>query len=98
MKESIGEMVRVTLRRVKFVCGGRSRPVLWGEQTAQSDEPQEKKDVKPPKIEAKPNIDGAFVHVEASKYVGGSGVLPLQAHEVDTARFFSDDVKSKDRE
>ncbi|KEH25373.1 hypothetical protein MTR_6g019000 [Medicago truncatula] len=55
-------------------------------------------DVKPPKVEAKPNIDGASVHVEASKYVGGSGVLPLQAHEVDTARFFSDDVKSKDRE
>ncbi|KEH38311.1 hypothetical protein MTR_2g067720 [Medicago truncatula] len=40
----------------------------------------------------------ASVHVEASKYVGGSGVLPLQAHEVDTAMFFSDDVKSKDRE
>jgi len=53
-------------------------------------------DVKPPKVEAKPNIDGAFVHVEASKYVG-PGVLPLQAHEVDTARFFSDDVKWKDR-
>uniref|UniRef100_A0A494G8Q3 Uncharacterized protein n=1 Tax=Solanum lycopersicum TaxID=4081 RepID=A0A494G8Q3_SOLLC len=55
-------------------------------------------DVKPPKVEAKPNIDGAFVNVEASKYVAGSGVLPLQAHEVDTARFFSDDVKSKDRD
>nr|ABN08441.1 hypothetical protein MtrDRAFT_AC157375g10v1 [Medicago truncatula] len=55
-------------------------------------------DVKPPKVEAKPNIDEAFVHVEASKYVGGSGVLPLQAHEVDTARFFSVDVKSKDRD
>jgi hypothetical protein len=54
-------------------------------------------DVKPPKVEAKPNIDGASVHVEASKYVG-PGVLPLQAHEVDTARFFSDDVKWKDRE
>jgi len=53
-------------------------------------------DVKPPKVEAKPNIDEAFVHVEASKYVG-PGVLPLQAHEVDTARFFSDDVKWKDR-
>ncbi|KEH34641.1 hypothetical protein MTR_3g467720 [Medicago truncatula] len=35
-------------------------------------------DVKPPKVEAKPNINGA------SKYVD-SGVLPLQAHEVDTA-------------
>ncbi|AES70995.1 FAR1 DNA-binding domain protein [Medicago truncatula] len=34
-------------------------------------------DVKPPKVEAKPNINGA------SKYVD-SGVLPLQAHEVDT--------------
>jgi len=54
-------------------------------------------DVKPPKIEAKPNIDGASVHVEASKYVD-SGVLPLHANEVDTARFFSDDVKWKDRE
>jgi len=51
-------------------------------------------DVKPPKIEAKPNIDGVFVHVEASKYVD-SGVLPLHAHEVDTTRFFSDDVKWK---
>ncbi|KEH16077.1 hypothetical protein MTR_0340s0010 [Medicago truncatula] len=55
-------------------------------------------DVKPPKVKAKPNIDEASVHVEASKYVGDSGVLPLQAHEVDTARFFSDDVKSKDRD
>lgn len=54
-------------------------------------------DVKPPKVEAKPNSDGAFVHVEASKYVN-SGVLPLHAHEVDTTRFFSDDVKWKDRE
>jgi len=44
-------------------------------------------DVKPPKVEAKPNIDGASVHVEASKYVD-SGVLPLQAHEVDTTKFF----------
>ncbi|KEH16076.1 hypothetical protein MTR_0341s0040 [Medicago truncatula] len=55
-------------------------------------------DVKPPKVEAKPNIDGASVNVEASKYLARSGVLPLQAHEVDTARFFSDDVKSKDRD
>lgn len=54
-------------------------------------------DVKPPKVEAKPNIDGASVHVEASKYFSPD-VLPLQAHEVDTARFFSDDVKWKDRE
>jgi len=49
-------------------------------------------DVKPPKVVAKPNIDGASVHVEASNYVD-SGVLPLHVHEVDTARFFSDDVK-----
>jgi len=49
-------------------------------------------DVKPPKVEAKPNIDGASVHVEASKYFD-SGVLLLQAHEVDTAKFFSNDVK-----
>jgi hypothetical protein len=44
-------------------------------------------DVKSPKVEAKPNIDGASVHVQASKYVD-SGVLPLHANEVDTARFF----------
>ena len=44
-------------------------------------------DVKPPKVVAKPNIDGASVHVEASKYVG-SDFLPLSAHEVDTAMFF----------
>ena len=54
-------------------------------------------DVKPPKVEAKPNIDGASGHGEASKYVG-PGVLPLQAHEVDTARCFSGDVKWKARE
>ncbi|KEH16353.1 hypothetical protein MTR_0219s0080 [Medicago truncatula] len=53
-------------------------------------------DVKSSKVEAKPNIDGASVHVEASN--SSSGVLPLQAHEVDTAKFFSDDVKLKDRE
>jgi hypothetical protein len=52
-------------------------------------------DVKPPKVEAKPNIDGASVHVEASLYVD-SGVLPLHANEVDTAKVFSDDVKWKD--
>jgi len=45
------------------------------------------RDVKPSKVEAKPNIDGTSVHVEASKYVD-SGVLPLHAHEVDMARFF----------
>ncbi|AES75910.1 hypothetical protein MTR_6g061800 [Medicago truncatula] len=32
-------------------------------------------------------VDGDSVHVEASKYVD-SGVLPHQATEVDTARFF----------
>ena len=48
---------------------------------------EKSEDVKPPKVEAKPNIDGASVHVEASKYVD-SGVLPLHANEVDTTRFF----------
>ncbi|KEH33960.1 hypothetical protein MTR_3g455770 [Medicago truncatula] len=52
-------------------------------------------DVKPPKVEAKLIIDGASVHVEASKYVCGSGVLPLQAHEVDTARFFQTTLSRK---
>ena len=51
-------------------------------------------DVKPPKVEAKPNIDGASIHVEASKYVG-PGILPLQAHEVDTARFFRATLSGK---
>jgi len=54
-------------------------------------------DVKPPKVEVKPNIDEASVHVEASLHVD-SGVLPLHANEVDTTKFFSDDVKWKDRE
>jgi len=54
-------------------------------------------DVKLLKVEVKPNIDGASVHVVASRYVD-SGVLPLHAHEVDTARLSSDDVKWKDRE
>jgi len=49
-------------------------------------------DVKPPKVEANPNIDGASVHVEASLYVD-YGVLSLHANEVVTTRFFSDDVK-----
>jgi len=39
-------------------------------------------DVKLPKVEAKPNIDGVSVHVEASLYVD-SDVLPLHANEVD---------------
>jgi len=51
-------------------------------------------DVKPPKVEAKPNIGGASIHVEASKYVD-SGVLPLHAHEVDTARFFQTTLSGK---
>jgi len=55
------------------------------------------RDVKSPKVVAKPNIDRASIHVEASKNVD-SGVLPLHAHEVDTSRFFSDDIKWKDRE
>jgi len=45
------------------------------------------RDVKLPKVEGKPNIDGASVHVEASLYVD-SGVVPLDANEVDTAKFF----------
>jgi len=51
-------------------------------------------DVKPPKVVAKPNIDGTSVHVEASKNVD-SGVLPLHAHEVDTARFFQTTLSGK---
>jgi len=54
-------------------------------------------DVKPPKVEGNPNIDGASIHVEAFKYVD-SGVLPLHANEVDTARFFFDNIKWKDRD
>jgi len=46
------------------------------------------------KIEAKLNIDGASVHVEASKYVD-SDVLPLHANEVDTTRFFSTTLNGK---
>jgi len=44
-------------------------------------------DVIPPKVEVKPNIDGASVHVEASLYVY-SDVVPLDANEVDTTHFF----------
>jgi len=51
-------------------------------------------DVKKLKVEAKPNIDGASVHVEASLYVD-SGVLPLHANEVDTARFFPTTLNGK---
>jgi len=60
-----------------------------------NDDPEETKpifvknsgDAKPPKVETKPNIDGASVHVEASLYVD-SGVVTLDANEVDTAHFF----------
>jgi len=45
-------------------------------------------DVKPSKVEVKPNIDGASVLVETSLYVDSS-VVPLDANEVDTAQFFS---------
>jgi len=45
------------------------------------------RDIKLPKVETKTNIDGASIHIEASKYVD-SGVLPLHANEVDTTRFF----------
>jgi len=48
-------------------------------------------DVKLLKIEAKPNIDGASVHVEASLYVD-SGVVPLDANEVHTDHFFFEEV------
>jgi len=52
-------------------------------------------DVTPPKVEAKPNIDGPYVHVEALLYVD-STVVPLDANEVDTTQFFSSEVKWKD--
>ena len=45
-------------------------------------------DVNPPKVEAKPNIDGASVHVETSLYVDFD-VVPLDANEVDTTQFFT---------
>jgi len=54
-------------------------------------------DVKPPKVEAKPNIDGASVHFEASLHVD-SGVVPLDANEVDTTHFFSEEVQWKYRD
>jgi len=54
-------------------------------------------DVTPPKIEANSNIDGAFVHVEVSLY-DDSSVIPLDANEVDTTEFFSEEVKWKDRD
>jgi len=53
--------------------------------------------VKPPKVEAKPNIDGASIHVEASLYVD-SVVVPLDANEVDTTHFFPKEVKWKDND
>lgn len=54
-------------------------------------------DVKPPKVEAKPNIVGASIHVEASLYVD-SGVVPLDVNEVEMTLFFSEEVKLKDRD
>jgi len=68
------------------------------------DDPIEKKPIfvdnfrefTPPKVEAKPNIYRASVHVETS-YVD-SGVAPFGVDEVDTTRFFSSEVKSKDRD
>ncbi|KEH34888.1 hypothetical protein MTR_3g074010 [Medicago truncatula] len=46
------------------------------------------------RVETKPNIDGASVHVEASLYVD-SGVVPLDANEVDTAHFFPKKLNGK---
>jgi len=46
-------------------------------------------EVKLPKVEPKPNIDGASVHVEASLYVD-SGVVPL---DVNDDSFFPEEVK-----
>ena len=55
-------------------------------------------DIKPPKVEAKPNIDGASVHVEASLYVD-SGVVPLDSNKVNTTHFSSsEEVKWKDKD
>ena len=56
------------------------------------------RDVKPPKVEAKPNIDGASIHVEASKYVDSvsSHFMPTKLTRL--GFFFPDDVKWKDRE
>jgi len=53
-------------------------------------------DVTPPKVEAKSNIDGVSVHVEASLYVN-SGVVPLDTNEVDTAQFFLKKLNGKIR-
>jgi len=49
-----------------------------------------------PKVEVKPNIVGASVHVEAS-YVD-SDVAPLYVNDVDTTQFFSSEVKWNDRD
>ena len=53
-------------------------------------------DVKPSKVEPKPNINGAPLHVKASLYIDSGGV-PLHANEVDTALFF-EEIKWKDRD
>jgi hypothetical protein len=54
-------------------------------------------EVTPSKVEAKPNIDEASIHVEASLYVD-SNVAPLDVNEVDTTQFFSSEVTWKDRD
>jgi hypothetical protein len=51
-------------------------------------------DVEPLKVEAKPNVDGASVHVEASLYVD-SGVVQLDANEVGTTNFFPKKLNGK---
>jgi hypothetical protein len=53
-------------------------------------------DVKPTKVEAKPNIDRASDHVKASLYVD-SGIVPLDANEVDTTHFFPKYLNGKIR-
>jgi len=55
---------------------------------------------KPPKVEVsvdvKPNIDEAFVHVEASQV--NSCVSQLGVNDVDTTHFFSSEDAWKDRD
>jgi len=52
------------------------------------------RDVKPPKVEAKPNIDGASVHVEASKYVG-PGVSHFKPTKLTQLGFFRTTLSGK---
>jgi len=51
-------------------------------------------DVTPPKVEVKPNIDGASVHVEVSLYAD-SNVVPFDANEVETAQYFQAKLNGK---